>query len=294
MTNEQNIPGETRVVLPSQIKQLFDDISRYNDHFSPGAIAARAFGQGFSVTNEQENEEINAGLISIKHKNTLESVGLTIESVSGKNDVVLFKEGEMLGNGEIRLNIVDKKRFSGFLEALSKEQVQEQELGVNLETLVGIFCNQIRDNCDFQNMSDEVLTLLSMAGKVVTEFQRLGLENKENVERLSLYVDHINKRDLKEYLFVQKKGLFSLPGTFGPADWQIDTTLEGFADKWEDALQTLEMIKDNPNAFELYINLRSHLNNCLELAKKDLDEKKYRRDSGEKTKILKGVESRLK
>lgn len=305
LANITIVNGETRrVISPVNVNGLFFDIERYNDQFSMGATLARSIlgvfrdeneeeQDKFTADNEHEKKEMSASLILAEHGNTLESMGLAIEPVSGKH-ATLYAMGESIGQGEIRLNVANREQFGAFLQSLSPEQVQGQALGNNLETLAGILSAQLLDTYDLDKPGDEALEFLGALGKTVAEYQRLGLGNGQQAQTLSSYVDHINKRDLREYLTVTRQGLLSESGKyFGPADWQIDTSPQGLAERWHNALQTLERTKANPNASELYQRLRSHLRVCMDFALHSTDNLTYE-NKGELKQALEKPNLRLK
>ena len=73
--------------------------------------------------------------------------------------------------------------------------------------------------------------------------------------------------DLREYVSIERRGLFSEPGKFfGPADWQRDSTPPYLEGRWNEALQILRITKENPKAADLSKKLHLHLSMCVKVA----------------------------
>lgn len=175
--------------------------------------------------------------------------------------------------GEMRVNIENGRKFVAFLHAVQPEQVQQTSLKPNLESLSGILALQVISNYDLKEPSDETLQLFGNLGQIVNEYKKLGMN--EAVDRLNTYLQHARQGDLREFVLIERNNYLSEPGkNFGPADWQTDTSPEGLENRWDRALNTLIMTRDNPNAQALYRQLESHLLNCVSIARQFIKTRK--------------------
>lgn len=258
---------------------LFSDITRFNRQFSMGSLMFGLISSHFEGDSEdtssplskydEQSQKLTAAGIHLIHSQTLEKVGLALESVSGKT-ATLIGQGEMVGVGELRVNISDRNRFSGFLQAIDPTMTHNSPLGENLQGLSVILSQQIFDNYNLNAPSDEALQLLGSLEEIVGQYRRLEIPG---TERLETYLAYARKGDLREYILVEREGLLNEPGRFfGPADWQRDAAPDYLRRRWGNALKVLEMARDNPKARELYDQLYAHLSKCLNLAIANLEE----------------------
>lgn len=258
---------------------LFSDIARFNRQFSMGSLMFGLISSHFEGDSEdtssplskydEQSQKLTAAGIHLIHSQTLEKVGLALESVSGKT-ATLIGQGEMVGVGELRVNISDRNRFLGFLQVIDPTMTHNSPLGENLQGLSVILSQQIFDNYNLNAPSDEALQLLGSLEEIVGQYRRLEISG---TERLETYLAHAKKGDLREYILVEHEGLLNEPDRFfGPADWQRDAAPDYLRRRWGNALKVLEMTRDNPKAKELYDQLYAHLTKCLNLAIANLEE----------------------
>lgn len=258
---------------------LFSDIARFNRQFSMGSLMFGLISSHFEGDSEdtssplskydEQSQKLTAAGIHLIHSQSLEKVGMALESVSGKT-ATLIGQGEMVRVGELRVNISDRNRFLGFLQAIDPTMTHNSPLGENLQGLSVILSQQIFDNYNLNAPSDEALQLLGSLEKIVGQYRRLEIPG---TERLETYRAHARKGDLREYILVEHEGLLNEPGRFfGPADWQKDAAPDYLRRRWGNALKVLEMARDNPKAKELYDQLYAHLTKCLNLAIANLEE----------------------
>jgi len=281
--------NKTAEVNITSVNGLFLDIKKYNDQFSLGAMMSRMLlnnlefehdqkrenpqAQQPSLAKEEDYQQMSASALSVIHGSVLDQIGLSLEPVSGKN-IKIFGQGEQAGVGEMRLNISNEKRFLSLLSSLKPEQVENRALKPNLESLSDVFSRQIFDQYNLTEPSDEALQLFGGLEKIVAQYKRLGME--QAITRLEIYLTHAKQGDLKEYIAIEQRGLLSEPGkSFGPADWQKDTSPESLEGKWEEALRILDVVKKNPKANALYERLETHLKKCVGIAKENIPSLKY-------------------
>lgn len=267
----------------NQVNSFFTDLNKYNEQFSLGVMMARITLDRFepeksSIIEEEGKQQIDAFFLLSKHQNTLENMGLSLESLSGKTGKIFTGEGEA-GESQMRINVTHHERFTAFLGALDPQQVEVSGLKGNLEQLTQILSQQVFDNYDLQAPGHEAIQLFSGMDKIISEYIRLGME--QATVKLETYLAHGKKGDLREHIAVEKYHLLSEPnsGHFGPGDWQWDTNEEQLAQKWANALNVLNMAKANPNAKEYFDQLSKHLSKCADVAMGNLtnDEKSHNR-----------------
>lgn len=267
------------------VNHLFADISRYNDQFSLGSMMAsqlfsfiRLEGEEAATTprglgGEEEYQQMTASAINAIHRGTLDTIGLSLEPVSGKHATMMGLGGQA-GDGEMRINVANRNRFTSFLVALTPELVGSTGIRPNLESLSGILSQQIFDHYNLQESGDEILELFGGLGAIVNQYKRLGM--KEAVVGLEIYLIHARQGDLREFVAVERNSLLAEPGkSFGPADWQKDTTPEGLEERWGNALAILQVAKNNPKAHGLYEQLKQHLSDCLKAARANMESRNY-------------------
>jgi hypothetical protein len=188
---------------------------------------------------------------------------------------IIMGMGSQASQGEMRANVSDGRRFVSFLHGLNPDQVERTDLKTNLENLSEILARQALGNYDLNHPSDEALQLLGNLGQIVGEYQRLGMS--QSIQQLDTYLAHSRQGDLREYVLIEYKGYLSAPGeSFGPADWQRDTSDESLKAKWDEAIDTLRKTRTNPNAKPLYDQLQNHLLKCIKIAREDLEKLKQR------------------
>lgn len=279
-------------VAIADINSLFQDIDAYNQQFSMGSMMSSAL-MGFldraeeinsseETTVEQvnplgkvneEQQHMTASGINVIHQGELKSLGLSLEPVSGKKAMIAYGD-QVVGEGEMRLNISERNQFLAFLKGLSPDQVTQTPLEQNLTLLTDSLTNQILDNYDLKQSADEALSFLGSLGTMVDEYKRLGLIAK--VEGLEELLNHSKDGNLREFIALKTSGLMQEPGKgFGPADWVKDVSPDGLSQRWGKALLILHVMQDNPKAHEMYKQLLDQLNKCIPLAKNNLSGVEY-------------------
>lgn len=277
----------------ADINSLFQDIDVYNQQFSMGSMMFSILTEGlnsqdfvdvdsdntpakpikpFDRITEQQQHMTASGINAI-HEAELKNLGLSLEPVSGKKAFVAFGD-QVVGEGEMRLNIADKNQFLAFLKALSPDQVSQTPLEQNLTSLTNSLTNQILDNYDLKQPTDEALVFLGSLGTMVDEYKRLGLSAQ--IEGLEELLAHSKEGNLREFIALKTSGLMQEPGVgFGPADWVKDVSPDGLSQRWDRAFLILSAMRENPKAHEMYKRLFAQLNTCMPIAKNNLSEVKY-------------------
>lgn len=284
------------VAPPTQVEKfnsIFEDLHTYNSRFSVGSMLFMTLKAYTPLFDDEEvgkekieekddgkvlqgitdHQEMLSSSLDVIHGTTLDTLGLSLESVTGKTARIFYKD-ESAGAGEMRLNITDKNKFTDFLKGQSEEDVADGETRKNLSYVSSSLIKQIADGYNLLSPNDEALQLFSGMENVISEYKRLGLSKE--VEKLEEYLEHARSGDLVEFVNIDRLGLMQQAGVgFGPADWQKDSSVEGLRNRWTGAIEALGKAKNNPRGQKLYEGLKFHLQNCATRALENVDEITY-------------------
>jgi len=257
------------------VETLFEGIKKYNDQFTIERVLERSRVSNFeeekppwpvdnkSLIKEVVNQEILAINLSCRYEQTLKQIGLTLEPVSGKR-VTFIDNDTYIGDGELRLNIVDGERFVSFLSVLSPDQVVNPNLKDNLKNLSKIFTSQILNQYDLSNPNDEALQLFGHMAGIIDQYKRLGLG--DSIEKMEIYLTHMRQGNLREYVAIEKEILFKGCDYWRLVKWQTEPFPYRLRERWDKAFEVLRAIGVNPKARELYEKLINNLKNCVDEA----------------------------
>lgn len=290
--------GKPRSVRIHSINQIFSDIEAYNKQFSPSSVIAKGLFAAFSVGDDlgeslekvNTTQQVSAESLSAVHNQTLNSLGLSLEPVKGH--MTFMAMGGEARNSQMMINIVNRNYFLSFLNALQPLQITDTGLRPNLESLSDLLAQQLLSHYDLNKPQDEALELLGGLGRIVEEYQRLGMT--EAVETLEIYLSHARQGDLREFIIIDNKRLLAEPGNWGPADWHKDAGPDYLESHWNAALDVLTQAKKNPNAKNLYEQLKANLLKCIPLTRQGLETRAYgEKDKAKSREILKDMHIRL-
>lgn len=272
---QYNINDQPISVNLGQVVNLFGDIEKYNGQFSMGSMMARMIFSHFekdevienelptNLTDEEGNQQVNAFFLASSYKDLLNNIGLSLEPVSGKKASIHGEEGSA-GEGEMRINISSQENFTSFLSALKPERMEIPGLKNYLEKLPAILSVQVLDHYNLVFPEKETVQLFTGLEKIITEYKRLGMG--ESVIGLERYLEHGKIGDLREFVAIERRHLYSESGQWGPADWQKDSSPAYLESEWNEAIAILEMARANPKAQALFKKLISHLMRCVNIA----------------------------
>lgn len=171
--------------------------------------------------------------------------------------------------GQMMININNKDNFTSFLSELDPAQIESIGLKGNLEKIPEILSQQILGRYNLVVPEQQALEFFGGMEKIIAEYKRLGMS--DSVSKFEDYFNHGMTGDLREYVSIERKGLFSPPGKFsGPADWQIDSSPSYLESRWNEAITILEIARNNPKANNLYGQLQTHLKMCVDIAMENL------------------------
>ena len=298
-TNEQRTPrlpidnkvtflvqGKNTEINLGEVKEVFLKIDKYNNQFSLGSMMGKAVlthleeaknyteknedwaGTLTSFSNDVKNDQQAESFFLIAaNKATMDRIGLSLKPVSGKIGRIIT-EVDDIGEGQIRINVSNHEYFTSFLAALKPEQITEDGIQKDLKNIAESLAKQVLDEYDLLAPGDEAMQLFGGMEKIIEEYKRMGMG--KSVEELENYLNHGKIGDLREYVTITRKGYLSPPGkSFGPADWQSDSTPEKLEERWNEALDILLSTLKNPKAIELSKQMYQHLISCVDVALKD-------------------------
>ena len=244
------------------INQKLKNNKKYNDQFSPGAMITRSIFSIFEprtklggdktqetpeehLDEETKDQQVVAFFVISKHKKLLEKLGLSLKPVAEGATIFVVGDDREAKQVQMMIDVVNKDHFLAFLNELTPEQVESAGLKQNLEKIISTLSQQIVGHYDLVAPEQEAMELFAGMEKIIAEYKR-------------------------------QKGLLSPPGeSFGPADWQKDSTPAKLEQSWNEAISVLKNTKENPQAINLYEELSEHLKMCVEMAIKSLESLKY-------------------
>lgn len=279
--------GNDFQISVSEFNELFADIGKHNRKFSVAAMMVQGIksaikdeedaGQGnFLDSFSEDQQHMSASGVSFVNENTFKKLGLSLEPVA--HTTTVYMDGQKASEGEVRLNVADRKQFLAFLSGLNQEVVGDPEFRGGLTSLAEGLSKQLSGHYNLDEPSDEMLELFGGMDEIIKQYKRLGLEDA--VGNLETYLKHALNGSLKEYLEIERHQFLGEPGkSFGPADWQKDGGIPLVMKGYNQAIDILNRLKGNPKSQELYGQLRDHLSHCIQVARGDLDEITYIKDN---------------
>lgn len=250
MPSQENQTNPNSIEFPSlaSVKCLFIDI-------------------GNTTLKPNDNpDEITATLLRAE-KSTFDSLGL---SLSPRLDDLSFN------NSPFEVVLTERKKFTEFLKFLNPQDIQHFNLLLGLQKISDDFSSQISRQTDFSDkeLSDEIIQLLAATPEISRQYQRLGFNPESN--KLSTYANFIEKKSLKEYLFLEQEGLVTeLNNPKNPVNWIKIPSEEEFLGKWKDAITLLKYFRATQNGSGVYLLLKDYLQRSIDLSLVMLNNQDY-------------------
>lgn len=294
--NSDNI----KKVNVDEVVSLFEAINEYNLQFTAGVrplinaeekpsrlVKSKFLKEGSS------SEELLAINLSNEDQQIVDQIGLKLEPVIADEKKIFALDGTCVDRRKLRLNIVDEKKFVSFLGLLSPDQVVNTDIKDNLKDLSKMLTSRILQQFGFSTPTNEGFELLGNIPEIIETYKRLGLA--DSIEKMEIYLTHIRQGDMKEYVEIEKAGLFLGPDDddWGPAKWQNDATSEILKDHWGRALEVVKAIGVNLKARELHRKLLNHLRYCVDNASQDVINNPQIKQKSDFLDILEGVKLEL-
>lgn len=266
--------GQPVEVNLQNIENVCADLKTYNKRYSLGGVMASMVISHFEkevgtqdniLEAEKDGQELDSFFLIATKKEELKKIGLKLEPVTGTSTIVTQESQANLQEMAIKIENFD--RFTPFLTALTEENISGTNLKESLEKIPIAMAKEIVNDCKSQSDHIEIPTK-NLKG-IIEQYKRLGMS--QSVEKIEKYLEYHEKGCLKEYVIIDGKNLLAEPGTtFGPAEWQSDSTPEMLERRWNEAVHILYIAKQNPKADELSEKLRQHLETCIKLGLVDL------------------------
>jgi hypothetical protein len=257
------------------VSQVIKLIKEYNQQHNWGTVTGehlnaamdKEYLPGASLSIEDIEDKVNF---------ILNSIGLGLESVDG-GMTLLTDHKERIPTSEMRINLVDGKKFITYLNTLDSQSVTSSQID-GLKDVVHILEQQLINEYELDDPDDDrMIVLFGSLEEMINAFIRLdstynhGLS--DSIKNLSDYLDMARGKYLKEYFLAKKEKLLEGVDShnFGPAQWHRDSSAEdSFQTSWEYAFFQLEKIKENPKAEKLYRDIIHNLKTCITHAKGDI------------------------
>jgi hypothetical protein len=253
------VTKECNEKILSEFNQLFKAIDDYAREFSIGSMLAKA------VLNEDLDQNICGALSDLDstYGDTLDMIGLGLKSCADTST-------SLRDLSRLKIDVIDEACFLSFLETLKPEQIEEGTLKLNLDRIPMVLVPKIQFTYCLNKPTEETIQLYEAVKDIIKQYKRLGMAS--SIRELECYLNHAIHGDLTEYERIEAEDLLSEPGhSFGPGDWQRDSTPEDLEWLWYRALEFLDETKANPRAQELYQQLARHLLKCVEIAIKYME-----------------------
>ena len=263
------------------LSELVDSLDEYNKQFNWGTMATREMifdeeNEGGLAKEDVDAEKTNSlAELEQKHREELEKTGLSLEPVKGIA-TIFTPEGDDIETSEMRINLVDGKRFVDYISVLDEDSLTEQQIR-GLITVADSLTKQLVYQYNLTDPNDERVTeLFGSLSQIIDEYHRLDKRSKSgllaSVEQLEKYLEVARKKYLKEYLLAEKAGF--LEGAegkyFGPSNWHTDSNPESYRRYWDEAIKKVIEIGKNKNARNFQNEVIGNLKRTLVRVKKDL------------------------
>lgn len=286
-------PEENREqVTQGEVESFLDDLEKYDKDHSYGAwmgraLAAELLSQIDAAAEEKKDqwdeepsglekmqEEISKNLklqdILDRHQNTLEKLGIDLESPNPNGD---FDEQETYAVGDMKIDFTDQEKFVNYLKSLDEKSLSSAELKL-AELVLKKVLDRVKQEYRFDSADDRLLELFSGIRDLVVESRRLGLE--EEASELERCVNYNQQKALSAYIFARNREFLEPIGKgFNWSTYQIDSSPESYIGYWDRAFEALDNAKQHKNGAQLYKDILTYAQSCLDFAEKDSRWEKY-------------------
>jgi hypothetical protein len=264
----------------AQLKKLHALEDKYGTLLTQLGLSLEPVNSPFSMfgTRQMKKEEVEERV-----KDFIEETGITAEDVGDEDTYEAKRVGKFLEDlseeasrsvrlTEMRLNISDSTKFVAYLENLKTGSVDQTERD-SLKELSKILEQQLIGEYDVTNPSDDrFLNLVGSLGKIVEQYERLGIES----EKLKQLLDITRQGYLKDFLLVERQNyLLPYDQGFGPARWHRDMTDDNYERNWRKAIDIYNQTLKNPKAHELSEKLRNHLLEAIKIARGEINNSEH-------------------
>lgn len=239
--------------------------------FIKAALLARDDGPNADLGNAQEKvsrtvvSSVEAGFE--RHLSFLCSAGLELH----------YTQLDSAGSPNVipkpTITLCDGERYADFLQRLGMLHLGEADMK-SLMVLASSVQSQFHAACAVESGSTETAELLESFERIADGYERLGLgvyaeDIRESLEyhEKSAYGALMTARELRQ----------EISSGFSPAEWHLDSTLEGYESRWRGVVEQYRKISECTPAWELrsdaYEGLADKADAAIEALERLLDEK---------------------
>lgn len=284
---EQEMPHSES--SPEDLSRVMKAVTDYNKKFGLGGLLSFTFQQALSNAESQdknpndpikafvnslpdqnfkEQQSTSATILDLENSERLKRLGLDL--LPAKGAAFAYTQEGRIDTGKVRVSVSNRERLLAFLKGLSQEDSSKTEVQTGLMELANSFSSQLQNDVDLEHPTDYDLNLITSLNGITATYDNLGLGQEPSIILLQKMGKYAVQGCLKEYIGVKKAGFFE--EGFGPRNWHSDGEYIG---KWENGLQALASLKENPKAGNLAEDLRSFLLSSAQGALEDLNINKY-------------------
>ncbi len=218
-----------------------------------------------------------------KHATTLAQLGLSI---------VPKTSGASTPAGPVEhaaLILRNPSKLQTFLGNLTREDIAAGTMRNDIARIVQALETQLFAT-NWEDPDNEGLSLIQALKPIEERLERLNLS--EEATSIAMHRTWLAAGAMRDYADIRSQGLLHDPEKreFGPATWHIDSTEEGYGNRWKKALAALDALYQRPKAKALGEMLRQHLLRCAAKAQESLVSVK---ESERKTSFLRTLETAL-
>ncbi|MDX9893163.1 MAG: hypothetical protein RB292_01995 [Patescibacteria group bacterium] len=249
---KENNQGST----PQGLTRLLEELHEYDDYYNVGAIMGRiikkSIPERFNESDESKGEELSVENLRRRNIEILDDAGLELQPVATGALTTADQEGipEKKRGSTMRLNLQDGKKFVSYLGRLNPDMMNDNDRGT-LEEMANILTVQLKGQYNLESADDRLLELMGNLDEIIQEYKRLGAG--DCVVDLEKILEKAREGALREYMMAEKLNLhkpFRKEGFI--LNWQQDITPGGLEEKWNNVLDTLHQINQNPKAKDIY------------------------------------------
>ncbi len=249
---KENSQGST----PQDLTRLLEELHEYDDYYNVGSIMGRIIKKSIpgrlNESDENKGEELSVENLRRRNIKILDDAGLELQPVATGVLTTADQEGvpENKRGSTMRLNLQDGKKFVSYLGRLNPDMMNDNDRE-SLEEMTNILTVQLKGQYDLESADDRLLELMGSLDEIIQEYKRLGVG--DCMVDLEKILEKAREGTLREYMMAEKLNLhkpFTKEGFV--LNWHQDITPGGLEEKWNDVLDTLHRINQNPKAKNVY------------------------------------------
>ncbi len=252
------------------LRNAFQAMKNYNDQHGIGSMMAGMLSHMLGPNEEapkkpSEVQLLQAAMIA---ESSLGELGLQFD-FNEQAGVTMIHKGEIQKPKELRLEIADADKLTGFLRQLKASDLTEDpQLEGDLKQMIWVLSQQMEQY--YESSDSRGTTVVDNANALLGEFRRLGMDKE--AESIETYWIHSTRRTLGEFMVLSGTQCFHKAGSggFGPDRWHLDTTTDSYAHSWKRTAQAIQGSLQNPRAISMVTTALDNLIHSAEVAIADM------------------------